>query len=101
VTAPPFAIQWVEDAADALKELKKRDPARYKKAVKAAKFLREIGPSYPGLHTHKYDDMVGPDGEDVWQSYMENKTPGAWRMWWIYGPPTDTITIVAIGPHPD
>lgn len=40
------------------------------------------------------------DGEEVWESYVENKTPGAWRLWWVYGPGADTLTIVIVGPHP-
>ena len=24
----------------------------------------------------------------------------AWRLWWCYGPDTDTITLVTVGPHP-
>ncbi len=36
----------------------------------------------------------------LWESYVENKTPSAWRVWWIYGPADGQITIVTIGPHP-
>ena len=31
---------------------------------------------------------------------VENRTPGAWRLWWCYGPEADTITLVTVGPHP-
>jgi hypothetical protein len=72
-----------------------------KKVVKALKLLRDAGPSYPGLHSHKYQSLHGPGGEDVFESYVENHTPGAWRVWWIYGPGSDEITIVSVGPHPD
>jgi hypothetical protein len=53
------------------------------------------------VKSHKYASIWGPDGEEVWESYVENRTPGAWRIWWIYGPAADTLTIVTIGPHPD
>ncbi len=55
---------------------------------------------HTGLHSHKYHSITGPNGEDVWESYVENRTPGAWRIWWIYGPDADTLTVVTIGPHP-
>lgn len=71
------------------------------KVRKTLRLLRDAGPSYPGLNSHKYQSMTGPGGEDVWESYVENRTPGAWRIWWIYGPGLDEITIVTVGPHPD
>lgn len=74
---------------------------KHQKVRKAIRLLRDAGPSYPGLNSHKYTSMSGPGGEETWESYVENRTPGAWRIWWIYGPPADTITVVTIGPHPD
>lgn len=71
------------------------------KVKKAIRLLRGAGPSYPGLNSHKYQSVTGPGGEGVWESYVENNTPGAWRIWWVYGPAEDSITIVTIGPHPD
>jgi hypothetical protein len=68
---------------------------------KALRQLRDAGPSYPGLHSHKYESLTGPGGEDVWESYIENKTPGAWRLFWVYGPDGDELTVVTLGPHPD
>ena len=68
---------------------------------KALRRLRDVGPSYPGLNSHEYLSLKGPGGEDVWESYVENRTPGAWRIWWIYGPDGDEIVTVSIGPHPD
>ena len=45
--------------------------------------------------------MKGPGGVTLWDSYVENKTPGAWRIFWIYGPEKERMTIISIGPHPD
>jgi hypothetical protein len=39
----------------------------------------------------------GPGGEDVWESYIENKTRGARRIWWLYGPESDTLVIATLG----
>jgi len=62
--------------------------------------LQQQGPNHPGLHTHRYQSVPGPGGSALWESYVENRTPSARRMWWIYGPADDAITIVTIGPHP-
>src|ERR1700722_1919281 len=61
--------------------------------------LIERNPKHPGLHSHKYNEKKGKNGEDVWDSYVENKAPAAWRVFWHYGPRPDEITIVAITPH--
>lgn len=74
---------------------------KYKKVQKTLRQLRDAGPTYPGLNSHRYVSLAGPKGEPMWESYVENQTPGAWRVWWIYGPDPDTITVVQVGPHPD
>ena len=35
----------------------------------------------------------------VWQSYLENKTSGTMRMYWVYGPDQKDITIIGLEPH--
>jgi hypothetical protein len=44
--------------------------------------------------------MHGENGEEVFEAYAENNTPGAYRIFWHYGPGKDVITIIAITPHP-
>lgn len=39
-------------------------------------------------------------GEEIFEAYIENKTPGAYRIFWYYGPDNNQITVVAITPHP-
>ena len=56
---------------------------KYKKAVRAIRILREAGPSYPSFCTHQMDELKGPGGVTIWNSYVENKTPQAWRMYWV------------------
>lgn len=53
-------------------------------------------PNNPGLHTHPYEAL----GDKVFQSYVENNTPGAWRIWWWYGPDRGQLTVFEFGPHP-
>lgn len=101
MSAPPFALVFTDEALHVLTDLEK--PAYAEKLTKAKKtlrLLRDVGPSHPGLNSHTYQSLSGPDGEDVWESYVENKTPGARRIWWLYGPTPDTLTIVTLGPHP-
>ncbi len=53
-----------------------------------------------GLQTHKYQALQGPNGEEVFEAYVENNTPGAYRIFWHYGPGRGVISIIAITPHP-
>lgn len=41
-----------------------------------------------------------PNGEEVFESYAQNNTPGAYRIFWYYGPKRKMITILAITSHP-
>jgi len=101
VSAPPFALVYTDEALHVLDDLAKPAyAAKLKKAKKTLLLLRDVGPGHPGLNSHKYQSLTGPNGEDVWESYIENRTPGAWRIWWLYGPNPDTLTILTLGPHP-
>jgi len=72
---------------------------RLKKIRKTQRLLAEQGPAYPGLNTHQIQNRTGPHGEPVYQSYVENRAPSAWRMWWMYGPREDQIMLLDAGPH--
>ena len=74
--------------------------AKQFKAVRKALGLLENNPRHPGLNTHKYDTLRGENGQDVFEAYAENNTPGAYRIFWHYGPDKNVITILAITPHP-
>jgi hypothetical protein len=79
------------------------DPSLQKrlKAVRKALAYLQTNPRHPGLNTHKYTALSGPQGEEVFEAYAENKTPAAYRIFWIYGPQKKEITIIAITPpHP-
>jgi hypothetical protein len=70
---------------------------------KLTKFLRLISenPRFPGLNSHAIDTLSKEAGVKVWESYLENNTPGARRVFWAYGPQEGTITILAVEPHPE
>lgn len=99
MSAPPFALLYTPTAQRVIEDLGTSNATivKSKKVRKALKFLQELGPAYPSLNCHKYSSLTGPSGEDVWEIYVENHTPTAWRIWWVYGPDADNITIVAVG----
>lgn len=80
--------------------ISKKDAVLYKKWGKALKLLSE-NPRYPGLQTHEIQELTDRYGERVWQSYLENRTSGAMRMYWVYGPDQQSITIIGLEPHPE
>lgn len=96
-----FNIEFSKQAKDQLNGLIS-DPA-YRAAAKAvAKSLEymRMNLRHPSLNTHKYNDMIGPKGEEIFESYAQNNIPGAYRIFWFYGPNKAQVTIVAITPHP-
>lgn len=92
-----FQLKFTKRAAHSLDALK-HDPAKLKKVRRALGRLQQ-NPRHPGLGSHKYQSLHGVKGEDVRDSYMENNTPSAWRIFWCYGPGPQQITVVAITPH--
>lgn len=88
--------------ADAdLRELE-TDPAQKKRlrAVRKCLGLLETNLRHPSLNTHEFRSLQGPAGEKVFEAYAQQQTPGAYRVFWHYGPEKGRITIVAITPHP-
>ena len=69
-------------------------------AVKKTLRFMETNLKHPSLNTHAYDSLEGPNNEKVFESYAQNNTPGAYRVFWYYGPARGKITILAIIPHP-
>jgi hypothetical protein len=67
----------------------------------------EIDPHHSSLNTHEFTSLTGANGEKVFEAYAQNNSPGAFRIFWRYGPDevkgkkrTPVITIVAITRHP-
>ena len=59
----------------------------------------ETNLKHPSLNTHKFDGMSCLLG-DVFETYAQNNTPGAYRIFWVYGPSRGQIYILDITPHP-
>lgn len=94
-----FQLLFVPSAAATLNSLETEQPKKYRKVLKTLA-LMETNLRHPGLNTHKYTAIQGGNGEEIFESYVENKTPGAFRIFWHYGPEREQITVVAITPHP-
>jgi hypothetical protein len=60
------------------------------------------------LQTHPYESLSRRYGVKVFESYIQQKTPGAYRIFWHYGPDETNekgtripvITVLDIVPHP-
>ena len=73
----------------------------FKQVQKCIELLSE-NPRHPGLHTHEFHALPHPydTKQKVFEAYAQNRTPGAYRVFWCYGPGKNQITIIAITPHP-
>jgi hypothetical protein len=96
-----FALYFSNEAKNQLKELKE-DGGLAKRFRAVSETLKKLqnNPKHPGLQTHEYFSLCGPRGEKVFEAYAENNTPGAYRIFWCYGPEKSAITVLAITPHP-
>ena len=72
----------------------------FKKLVKTLGYL-EVNPRHNSLESHEIAPLTRRYGMKVWQSYLENQTPAAGRIFWAYGPGKREITILAVEPHPE
>ena len=114
-----FKPLWTEEAAAAfgklqaaaLTSLENRKRKKNAKASKAEGLFKQVekcvrllleNPKHPSLQTHAYDSIESPyvPSERVFEAYVQNHTPGAYRLFWCYGPAQGQITIIAITEHP-
>lgn len=115
----PFTARWTPEAlttydrlqAEALASLQNRKKNNRAKATKAEGLFKQVNkcvqllaanPKHPGLNTHEYDSISSPCdfSKKVFAAYVQNNTPGAYRVFWCYGPLQGELTIIAITPHP-
>ncbi|MQA92363.1 MAG: hypothetical protein GEU90_19405 [Gemmatimonas sp.] len=94
-----FKLSFTPEAASVLKRLETENNPKLKKVQKALGLL-ETNPRHPGLSTHEFTSLAGPAGEKVFEAYVESRTPGAWRVFWYYGPTRGMIRVLNIAPHP-
>ncbi len=101
-------LRLVPAVMETLRELE-RNPDRESllKQVRKTLGLLESNPRHPSLQTHKYRSLRGPNGEEVFEAYVQNQTPVAYRIFFYYGPDRldgkrriPVLTIFAVTPHP-
>jgi hypothetical protein len=114
-----FSLKWTKEAADSYLSLRttaetarlNRDKKKLNKTSKQEGLFKQVmkciellstNPRHPGLHTHQYDSLIHPydQNQKIFEAYAQNKTPGAYRVFWCYGPDRTEITIIAITAHP-
>jgi len=82
-----FELAFTSEAISNLKDIKReRSKDNVWKAVTKALRLLSEDPRHPGLHTHMYKTISGPDDEKVFECYAQNNTPSAYRIFFYYGP---------------
>ena len=95
-----FELDLTEIAQQTIDELKKKDTKKYRK-VKKTLGLMEVNLRHQSLKTHKYNNYPGFEKQEIFESYVENSTPGAFRVFWCYSSSEKgVITILAITSHP-
>ena len=113
----PFALVWQTRARRAFEESMaaaqgalnqrqgkgKSTPAEglFKQIAKCIELLAN-NPRHPSLHTHEFHSLTHPydPRQKIFEAYAQNRTPGAYRVFWCYGPQKNQITILAITSHP-
>ena len=115
----PFTARWTPEALAAYNHLQAEAQASFQnrqknnkaKATKAEGLFKQMqkcvalltnNPSHPGLQTHPYSSIPNPydPKQKVFEAYVQYQTPGAYRVFWCYGPGIGELTIIAITPHP-
>lgn len=94
-------LRYTKIADQHLNALEK-DPSKKRilKDVRKALGLMQTNLKHPSLNTHEFKSLKGPNGEKIFEAYAQNETSGAYRIFWYYGPERQTISIIAIIPHP-
>lgn len=112
-----FNLVWQTPAAETFNDLMARAQAAYDnrggtgkttkpeglfKQVQKCVQLLSVNPRHPGLATHEYHSLTHPydKKQKVFEAYAQNRTPGAYRVFWCYGPDKGQITLIAITAHP-
>ena len=114
-----FRLAWTDRAdkefktleAKARREFENRKQRGKSKSTRAEGLFKQVAktidllrtnPRHPSLQTHEFTALDYPFdlSAKVFEAYAQHRTPGAYRVFWCYGPDKGTITIIAITPHP-
>ena len=98
-----FELLFTPTAQQELKRLEgsARHTGLVKQVKKTLGFL-QTNPRHPSLQTHVFHSLEHPHhpGAKVFEAYVQQRTPAAYRLFWCYGPRKGQITVLAITPHP-
>jgi hypothetical protein len=98
---PEMEALWLDLSTRKLaSRLRKDEEIFFKKLVKALGYL-STDPRHNSLSSHEISDLSRKHGFKIFQSYLENNTPRAGRIFWTYGPDAGNITVLAVEPHPE
>jgi len=100
-----FTVRADEDLRNLEQDASKKNIL---KAVRKILAFMENNIRHPSLQTHEFTNLKGIGGEKVFEAYVQQNTPVAYRVFWHYGPDEideggkriAIITIIAITPHP-
>jgi len=103
-----FQLEFTASADEDLRKIENSSDEGLIKQIKKTLGFLQTNPKHPSLNTHEYDSIPNPvnPAQKVFEAYAQNRTPGAYRIFWIYGsakkPATKgrVITVIAITPHP-
>ncbi len=98
---PEMDAFWSSLESKIANETASKDELKLYKKIGKALVLLANNPRHPGLNSHEITSLSRRYGQKVWESYLENQTPAAGRLFWTYGPGQGEITIIAIEPHPN
>ncbi len=97
-----FNLVFTKTADDQLRKIENSpsQTALCKQVKKSLGYL-QTDPKHPSLKTHPYDSIDHPWDvkSKVFEAYVQNNTPGAYRVFWCYGPDKKQMTIIAITAH--
>ena len=98
-----FALVFTRKAQEELDHLEHlpRYAGLVKQIKKTLGFL-QTNPRHPSLQTHVFHSLEHPydPDEKVFEAYVQQQTPAAYRLFWCYGPAKGQLTVIAITPHP-
>jgi len=95
-----FELGFSDRAKEQLGVLKtNKGLAKHRKAVQEAFKKLQRNPRHPGLQTHEFYSLKGPDNAKVFEAYAEQNTPAAYRVFFYYGPQKDVLSIISVERH--
>ncbi len=94
-------LRFTSTADEQLKTLENTPSLRgvLKQVRKSLAYL-ETNLRAKSLQTHEYKSLTKRYGKKVFEAYVQQKTPGAYRVFWHYGLEKTQITLIAMTGHP-